>query len=225
MASTIQSYKEVLEQTENSAPDSELKAKLMERIRENDEIIQKKGIMQERNKNAELELKKLKEKQLGKEKEADQLKAQIQEMKHGKGVTKDKYNGAKVKRDQLKEEILVLEKKIEKETKAILEEERKAVEERDKVQTEKDQLTAFLKHQEQRHDEIRDKLNEAEKQLRFAKRKLEDADSVKGSESKILEENEGLEAMIEVLTDQWKKIVQRQKEIAEQKKKNEETLF
>ena len=77
--------------------------------------------------------------------------------------------------------------------------EQKEIEARDKVKTEKEQLTSYLKHQEEKQDELNDSLQNAERELRIAQRKLDSAENMNNQESQIEEENDLLRTQIEDL--------------------------
>lgn len=136
------------------------------------------------------------------DKDAELLKGQIFEMKEGFGISKEVYKEIQIEKDQAKEQLLIVTKKIEAFEAKNEHGEKKEIQLRDKVQTEKDQLTAYLKHQEEKQDELSESKISTEKSLRFAQRKFDDAENLTNSETKIEDENEVLKQQKVVLNEQ-----------------------
>jgi chromosome segregation ATPase len=220
MEQTLEGYRIVLEDTEHSPEDTQMRNEMRNQLKLNDTLQKEKNQLAEENMVLVDEKKTLNKKVKDKEELLEIMKGEIFELKKGKVIPlheheKIKKEKEKCRKDAKKfaEEIRVLEKKLlsmKSDTNGV-------TKDKNQLETEKKQLSSYLKHQEEQAEELKAKLEEVEKENRQLQRKAVPEADIGAETSKLRDENEALISQRNAMTKQkdslMKELEKRNKEL------------
>lgn len=228
MEQTLEGYRIVLEDTEHSPEDTQMRNEMRNQLKLNDTLQKEKNQLAEENMVLIDEKKTLNKKVAEKETLVETLQAEILELKKGQVIPKNEFEKVKTEKEKCRkdakkfaEEIRLLEKKLlemKGEVKGV-------TKDKTQLETEKKQLSSYLKHQEETTEELKAKLETLEKENRVLQRKVTPEIDASAEVSKMRDENEALIAQRNALTKQkdsiMKDLEKKQKELDKLKNESE----
>ena len=205
MEQTLEGYRIVLEDSEHSPEDTQMRHEMKNQLKLNDTLQREKNQLAEENMILIDEKKTLNKKSNENEEMIKSLKSELLEVKKGQVIPKQEFEKTKKEKEKCRrdakkfaEEIRLLEKKLL----AMKNEIRNVTKDKNQLETEKKQLSSYLKHQEEQAEELKAKLEELEKENRQLQRKAVPEVDVTAEVSKLRDENEALISQRNALTKQ-----------------------